>query len=289
MTVRGPSKGTGRRWLLAGAVFALLVAAPPQALAGSTCLGADETIVDAEMTPAAERTLLCLVNLHRRDHGIGPVALEPALAAAAGGHSQDMVIKDFFDHTNPETGSTPQDRAGRAGYPGAVGENIAFTSIAASPRYMFELWRESPGHNENMLRPEYTVGGMGLEVGWPDQMTGVPDEGVTGTQVFGIEPTARATDTALDLVVSEECAQAQAELPPLEAEVASAKEAQKRAAGRVASKRRKLDAAETPAEIEEAKAELKRARAELKAARAETRVAKRALNKAATKASAACA
>src|SRR5262249_44716561 len=54
-----------------------------------------------------------------------PLAWSAALFTAADGHSQSMIDNDYFDHTDPFTGSTPQSRADAAGYSGLVGEKIA--------------------------------------------------------------------------------------------------------------------------------------------------------------------
>lgn len=270
-----------------GIVCALVLIAPAAAPA-DTCLGADEEVSRAELTPAAERTLLCMVNMHRQSNGVAALAAEPGLTKAAGRHSKAMVLQDFFGHVNPISGSTDQSRAKRAGYPGLVGENLAFTSTMSTTRHIFDLWKHSEGHDRNMLDPSYAVAGMGFELGWPDELAGVPPAGLTGTQVFGVEPTAEATDTALDLVVSDQCAAAHVDLAGFKAEQSEAKADQKHAAARVAKRRKRLAAAETATEIEVARAQLKAAKQDLKEARSESDAAEQSLQDAEAKTATAC-
>ena len=61
-----------------------------------------------------------------------PLAFNPFLFAAADLHSQNMIDRDFFDHNDPLTGTTPQTRANNAGYAGGVGENIAWSGSAGA-------------------------------------------------------------------------------------------------------------------------------------------------------------
>jgi len=47
-------------------------------------------------------------------------------------HSQDMLNRDYFSHTNPD-GLDPADRATNAGYPTtSVGENIAWSGTTGT-------------------------------------------------------------------------------------------------------------------------------------------------------------
>nr|WP_283438608.1 CAP domain-containing protein [Pseudomonas helmanticensis] len=54
-----------------------------------------------------------------------PLSWNPALGAAAQGHSKAMAYGNYFAHRDPD-GDLPADRARAAGYRGRqVGENIA--------------------------------------------------------------------------------------------------------------------------------------------------------------------
>lgn len=67
------------------------------------------------------------VNTLRAARGTAPVALNPQLTAAASAHSKDMAAQNRPWHWGSD-GSSPLDRAARAGFAGRVlGENISET------------------------------------------------------------------------------------------------------------------------------------------------------------------
>jgi uncharacterized protein YkwD len=214
----------------------LLVAAPA---AQAACSNIDDTFTDQA---SGERTILCLVNEYRIENGLKPLVVDPRLATAARRHSEDMVARNYFSHATPE-GAGPTERAAAQGYQGGVGENIAYGY--GTPRGTFTGWRNSPGHNENMLDPGYTVTGVGIEA-----RMGM------ATQVFGSGPPPAGGDTGLETAA---CTAAKAQLPLLRtkvtsaqslvtkrtAAVKSARAAAKKAKSRSAKAktRRKLDAA----------------------------------------------
>jgi uncharacterized protein YkwD len=137
------------------------------------------------------RKVHSLVNEHREDHGIRTMKYDEKLQSIAYAHSVDMAQNNFFDHVN-EKGYDPSDRAERAGYTchkeleggyytEGIAENIAqnyvhdttIRYVNGFPIYdwltedelaysIFDQWRTSPGHNENMLEPEYDREGLGI-------------------------------------------------------------------------------------------------------------------------------
>jgi uncharacterized protein YkwD len=197
-------------------VLGLLLLAAPAAAAEDRCRAQGVQVTAPADVERAERSLLCLVNVHRAADGLRVLASEPDLAAAARAHSEDMVARGFFDHYDPDKRG-PQDRAEAAGYSGGVGENIAWSSGDRSPLSFFTLWRESPGHNENMLREDYAVAGMGFAVGTPYR-----GDGLTGTQMFGLESTG-ADYIALDMLIPGECGPARVALRRAKAKLRKAK------------------------------------------------------------------
>ena len=93
----------------------------------------------------------------------GPVVMEPSLRCSARLHSLDMFARAFFDHTNPD-GLDPFERMAAAGFHGSVaGENIAVGQ--ASPKQVIKSWMESDGHCANVMRPNYTMLGVGYHPG----------------------------------------------------------------------------------------------------------------------------
>ncbi|MEY8829617.1 CAP domain-containing protein [Sedimentitalea sp. XS_ASV28] len=91
------------------------------------------------------------VNALRSAAGAGPVQLNSELNAAAATHSRDMSVQNRPWHFGSD-GSSPIDRAQRAGYPGTLlGENISET-------YETELetlaaWMEVAGTREVIMDP----------------------------------------------------------------------------------------------------------------------------------------
>lgn len=100
-----------------------------------------------------------------------PLAPNRMLLDAAGDHSQDMLDRDFFSHTNPD-GQSPFDRMREAGYVyTTAGENLSWTgttgtldrdgAIFAHHEGLFE----SPSHRVNFLGPSFREIGTGIRHG----------------------------------------------------------------------------------------------------------------------------
>lgn len=104
---------------------------------------------------------LAAANRERATAGAKPLAWSDGLAQVALKHSQDMVARDFFDHTNPD-GLSPFDRMKAAGIRyGAAAENIAMNHSPDGEQVITQ-WMNSPGHRANLLSGSY--GHMGLGV-----------------------------------------------------------------------------------------------------------------------------
>ena len=109
---------------------------------------------------AVESEFLALINDYRVANGLAPLANSATLNVAAYDHSRDMSDNGYFSHTS-QNGDSPWDRMAEAGYDynTAQGENIAYGYPTAEE--VFEGWRDSPGHNTNMLHPDFEVIGIG--------------------------------------------------------------------------------------------------------------------------------
>lgn len=92
-----------------------------------------------------------------------PLRWDSRLSAAAAQHAADMVSLNFRGHVNPKDGSGPLDRVQRYGFRGSVGENIQYGSITAAEAVRHLL--TSPGHCENLMRPEWRVFGAAVTNG----------------------------------------------------------------------------------------------------------------------------
>ena len=146
------------------------IAALTSQLGGSpllvTKIGEDETerldLPDGlalEPDAVAERQLFDLVNEERAKIGLTTLIWDDRLVPVARAHSQEMFRHKYFSHESPVAGS-PFDRLKAAGITYTrAGENLAYAqSVAIAHRALMD----SPGHRENILRPEFTRIGIGV-------------------------------------------------------------------------------------------------------------------------------
>lgn len=93
----------------------------------------------------------------------GPLTMESNLRCAARTHSQDMVDRNYFDHTNPE-GQSPGDRIDETGYQWrSWGENIAWGQT--TPEAVVDAWMNSDGHCSNIMNAGFSEIGVGYAEG----------------------------------------------------------------------------------------------------------------------------
>jgi uncharacterized protein YkwD len=101
-----------------------------------------------------------LINAYRKQHNLKPVELHPQLTSAAKDHARDLAKWDRISHYGSD-GSNPWDRVKRSGYnPRVAAENVG--TGQASVDEVFKGWRESEGHNKNLLLPDATQMGIAL-------------------------------------------------------------------------------------------------------------------------------
>jgi uncharacterized protein YkwD len=101
-----------------------------------------------------------LVNAYRREKGLRPLKLQPALTEAARAHSRDLAKWDRISHFGSD-GSNPWDRVKRAGYNAKLAaENVG--TGQATIEEVIKGWQASAGHNRNLLLPEAEHMGIAL-------------------------------------------------------------------------------------------------------------------------------
>jgi uncharacterized protein YkwD len=128
----------------------------------------------AEVNAARARPRMCG---RQRFAAARPLSWNPALGAAAQGHSKAMAYGNYFAHQDPD-GDMPADRARSAGYRGRqIGENIA--AGQSSPSKAMAGWLASPGHCANLMNPMFTQVGAGFA------SEARSDNGVYWTMLFG--------------------------------------------------------------------------------------------------------
>jgi uncharacterized protein YkwD len=101
-----------------------------------------------------------LINAYRKEKGLRPLRLQPALTQAALAHSQDLAKWDRISHFGSD-GSNPWDRVKRTGYSAKLAAENVGTGQASFDEVM-KGWRASPGHNKNLLLPEAEHMGIAL-------------------------------------------------------------------------------------------------------------------------------
>ena len=121
-----------------------------------------------------ERQMLALINAERTSRGYDPVQLELRLNESAEDHSDWMLRTDNFSHTG-SGGSSAGDRMRDAGFQFSGSwtwaENIAWQSVRGAPglsddvQNLHDALMNSSGHRANILNPDVTVIGIGIETG----------------------------------------------------------------------------------------------------------------------------
>ena len=99
-------------------------------------------------------------NAYRAEKGLTPVSYSEKLNKASEVHAADMARAGDASHIGTD-GSSHGDRVQRQAYYFSIAaENVA--SGQKSWEKVFTAWQESPGHNENLLRPDVTEFGLAL-------------------------------------------------------------------------------------------------------------------------------
>ncbi len=106
-----------------------------------------------------ESEVIDLVNAERAEEGCPALTAHPTLRQVAYAHSQDMAVRDFFSHVNPD-GEELDDRVNETDYDWmGLAENIA--AGYETPERVVEGWMNSPGHRANILNCTYLDIGVG--------------------------------------------------------------------------------------------------------------------------------
>jgi len=115
----------------------------------------------APFTPADPviQEFVRLVNAKRRSMGCAELKWDSRVAAIALDHSEDMVSRHFFSHTNPDKkGPSERLQESKLGFSSGA-ENLA--RYAKTAPEAFDAWLRSPGHRRNMLDNRFTRHGVG--------------------------------------------------------------------------------------------------------------------------------
>lgn len=109
--------------------------------------------------PETEKTMLELVNRERAKRGLSILEADEPLRNVGRAHCLDMFKRSYFSHYTPD-GKSPFDRMKKANIQYLVaGENLAY---APNVEIAHQGLMNSPGHKENILRPEFGSLGVGV-------------------------------------------------------------------------------------------------------------------------------
>jgi len=99
-----------------------------------------------------------LINAARVQAGLSQLTVNPALAAAAQGHSIDMACHGLISHTGSDA-SSPSQRIAAAGYAASRASEIIYGS--GYPQTAFDWWMNDQVHRDEILNPYVTDMGVG--------------------------------------------------------------------------------------------------------------------------------
>lgn len=145
-----------------GTVIRLLVSSgkPPVEEAADT--------YDIVFRSEVETEIVRLVNAYRAANGLNALEVKADLSKSARYKSRAMIEHDYFSHDNPQDGNISFGGLMRNvfGYNhySNFGENLAaqFGSRSATAENLFLQWKNSDGHNKNMLDPNWKYIGLGV-------------------------------------------------------------------------------------------------------------------------------
>jgi uncharacterized protein YkwD len=110
-----------------------------------------------------------ITNRARQAKGLAPLIKDSELTIVARAYSDDMLLRRFFDHTNPDGLSFHKRISNHYGHlVSFVGENI-YSALEDKPinirevaEEIMDTWINSKDHRENLLDPDYTHLGVGV-------------------------------------------------------------------------------------------------------------------------------
>ena len=156
-----------------------------------------------------EQAFLQLINDHRAQNGLAALSPSDTLDRSAQWKSQHLADNNYFAHDDTPINRTWGQRIRDCGYgyQTSIGENIFAGRSSAVDA--FNAWKNSPGHNANMLGAGYTAIGIGRAYNaastydwyWTTEFGGVADGYTSGST-----PTPTPTRTPVPPPASYPCA-----------------------------------------------------------------------------------
>jgi uncharacterized protein YkwD len=124
-----------------------------------------EHLVPPDDLRALERETVEAINRVRAGRDLAPLRDRPDLAVVAREHSRDMATRNYFSHKSPE-GFDVSHRVLVAGILfKVVAENLLESRGVDDPvEAAVKQWMNSGGHRKNIVAPEFTETGVGIEI-----------------------------------------------------------------------------------------------------------------------------
>lgn len=169
--------------------FALTASGSPRAAEALTNCSVSDFSVTGE-----EQAFLTLINNYRAQNNLPALSLSSGLNRMAHWHATDMATKNYFSHTDSlgRSFSTRLQQCDASG--GYAGENIAAGYQTAQS--VFDAWRNSAGHNQNMLNGNFRFIGIARVTGGSYGVYWVTDFSSTNPQASGGGGSASPTPSA---------------------------------------------------------------------------------------------
>jgi uncharacterized protein YkwD len=143
------------------AAWTTSLGSPATAQTTSSCpVSSTDQAIDSE-----EQALLNLINQYRQQYGKNALTMHPTVTRAAAWFSRDMATKNYFPYNHVDSNGRTVDQ--RLSWCGASFTNWAENIYAgrSDAQSVFTAWRNSSGHNANMLRDGVTSAGIGRAYG----------------------------------------------------------------------------------------------------------------------------
>ncbi|WP_375449877.1 CAP domain-containing protein [uncultured Devosia sp.] len=138
---------TRRSFLVLGAATALSACATTMPLLPASSSAAPESL--------SREQIIAAINAVRAANGAPPWSYSPQLEAAARSQAGLCAARNVLSHN---LGVTLRERVTKAGYAGAVGENLAGGHKTLDSA--IQGWMNSPGHRSTLLSHKFTEFGL---------------------------------------------------------------------------------------------------------------------------------
>ncbi|HZW01222.1 MAG TPA: CAP domain-containing protein [Candidatus Deferrimicrobium sp.] len=120
---------------------------------------------ESSKVASTEQDVLKGLNRFRRNRGLAPLRMAPAVRAVAGHRSHSMERLGYFGHVAPG-GQDAGDRLDSSGVRyrrwGEVIGKTRHQPLDPGGRWIIDWWKSSPAHRQIVLSPRFSDAGVGI-------------------------------------------------------------------------------------------------------------------------------